>query len=74
MEHEGGGDTNCNRHARYGHQRTGLGTGGFGNKRTNGDHRSDSIVEIGQNAEKSPGHLRRFAVTQTPVENYQLMP
>ena len=31
-----------------------------------------SIAEIGQNTEKSPGNMRRLAVTQTPVENHQL--
>ena len=46
--------------------------GGLGNKRTNGDHRSNSIVEIGQNTEVSPGDLRRIAVTQNPVENHEL--
>ena len=30
------------------------------------------IIENGQNTEKSPGDLRRFAVTQTPVKNHQL--
>ena len=30
------------------------------------------IVEIEQNTKKSPEDLRRFAVTQTQVENYQL--
>ena len=30
------------------------------------------IVEIGQTTEKSPGDLRRLAVTQTPVENHKL--
>ena len=29
------------------------------------------MVQIGQNIEKSPGDLRRFAVTQTPVKAYQ---
>ena len=48
------------------------GTGGFGNKTTSGDHPNYSIVEIGQNTEKSPGDLRRLAVTQTPVKNHQL--
>ena len=43
------------------------GTRGLGNKRTSGDHPNDSIIKIGQNAEKSPGDLRRLAVTQTPV-------
>ena len=31
-----------------------------------------SIVEIGQNTEKSPGDLRRLPVTQTPVKDHQL--
>ena len=37
-----------------------------------GDHPNDSIIENGQNTEKSPGDLRRLAVTQTPVKNHQL--
>ena len=37
-----------------------------------GYHQNYSSVEIGQNTEKSPGDLRRLAVTQTPVENHQL--
>ena len=45
---------------------------GPGNKRTSGDHRNNSIVKIGQNTKKSPGDLRRLAVTSTPVENYKL--
>ena len=35
------------------------GTGGLGNKRTSGDHPSESIVEIGQNTEKSSEDLMR---------------
>ena len=31
-----------------------------------------SIVENGQNTEKSPGDLRRLAVTQTSMKNHQL--
>ena len=27
----------------------------------------ETIVKIGQNIKKSPGHLRRLTVTQTPV-------
>ena len=46
-------------------------TGGLGNKRTSGDHQDYSIVEIGQNTEKSPEDLRRLAVIQTPVKNHQ---
>ena len=37
-----------------------------------GDHSNDSIIENGQNTEKSPGDLMRLAVTQTPVEDHQL--
>ena len=46
------------------------GTGGLENQRTKGDHPNYNIVEIGQNTEKSPGDLKRLAVTQTPVRNY----
>ena len=66
MENESDGDTNCYRCTRYSHQRIGIGTGGIGNKRTSGDYLNDSIVKISQNTEKSPGDLRRLAVTQTP--------
>ena len=37
-----------------------------------GDHPNYSIVEIGQNTEKSPGDLRKLAVTQTLVRNHRL--
>ncbi len=37
-----------------------------------GDHPNNSIVEIGQYTEKSPGYLRRLVVTPTPVVNHQL--
>ena len=46
--------------------------GGFGSWRPNGDHPNKSIIENGQNTEKSLGDLRRLAVTQTPVKNHQL--
>ena len=39
---------------------------------TSGDHPNYSIIENGQNTEKSPGDLRKLAVTQTPVKDYQL--
>ena len=45
---------------------------GFGVWRTRGDHPKYSIIENGQNTEKGPEDLRRLAVTQTPVKNYQL--
>ena len=37
------------------------------------DYPNDSITENGQNAEKSPGGLRRLAITQTPVKDLQLI-
>ena len=73
MECEGDGDTNCNWCTRYSHQRIDTETGGFRNKRTSGDHPNYGFDEIGQNTKKSPGDLRILAVTQTPVENHQLM-
>ena len=54
------------------HQRIYKGTEGLGNKRTSGDHQNYSTVEIGQNTSKTPGDLKRLAVTQTPVEKPQL--
>ena len=48
------------------------GTGGLESWRTSRDHPNDSIIENGQNTEKSSGDLRRLAVTQTPVKNHQL--
>ena len=72
MKHESNGDTNCNWYAEYSYQRIDNGTGGIGNKRTNGGHPNDSISKINQNTEKSHGKLRKLAVTQTSVEDYQL--
>ena len=73
MEHISDGETNCNWCAWYSHQKIGTRTGRLGNKNTSGDHPNYSSAEIDQNTEKSPGDLRRLAVTQTPVENHQLM-
>ena len=38
-----------------------------------GNHPNYSIIENGQNTEKSPGELRRLAVTQTPAKDHELM-
>ena len=46
--------------------------GGLGTKKTSGNNPNYSIAEIGQNTEKSPGNLRKLAVTQTPVKDHQL--
>ena len=72
MEHEGDDDNHCNWFARYSQQKIGTRIRGIGNKRTSGDYPNYSIIKIGHNTEKSPGDLRRLAVTQTPVENHLL--
>ena len=46
--------------------------GGLGNKSTCRDHLNCNIAEISQNNGKSPGDLRRLAVTQTLVKSHQL--
>ena len=46
--------------------------GGVGNRRMSRDHPNYSIVEVGQNTEKSPEDLRRVSVTQIPVKYNQL--
>ena len=63
MEHEGGGDTNCNWFTWKIPQRVDKGTRRLGNKRASGDHPNNSIIKIGQNIVKSPGHLSGLAVT-----------
>ena len=70
--HESDSDTNCNWCSWYNHQRFGKMTRWHGNKRMGGDNSNYSIVEIGQNTEKSPGDLKRLAVTQTPERNHRL--
>ncbi len=38
-----------------------------------GTIQTTALLKTGQNTEKSPGHLRRLAVTQTSVKGNQLM-
>ena len=72
MEHEGDNYTNRDWCFWYSHQKFIKGTGELGNKRTNRDPPNYDIIENGQNTEKSPGDLRRIAITQTPVKDDQL--
>ena len=72
MEHEGNSYTNRDWRFWYSHQRIIEGTNGLRNRRTNGDHLNYNMIENGQNTEKSPGDLRRLAVTQTSVKNHQV--
>ena len=68
VEHESDDYTNCNWGSWYSHQRIGKRTGGPGNNGMNGDHPNYSIIEIGQNTEKSPVDLKKLAVIQTLSE------
>ena len=72
MEHESDNCINCDWCFWHGNLRITQGPGGFGSWWPCGDHPNDSITEDGQNTEKSPGDLRRLAVTQSPVKDHQL--
>ena len=69
-EYEDDGDTNCNRRSWNGFQRLRKSVGRIGNRGTNRNYSNSSIVKIGQNIEKSPGDLKKFA--ETPVKDHQL--
>ena len=51
----------------------GMDLGRVGNEWMNQVHSDYNIVEVSYNTEKSPGELRRLAVTQSPVKDYQLV-
>ena len=70
MEHEDDNYTNRDWCFQYSHQSIIKGTGGLGGERTSGDYPNYSIIENGQNTEKSPEDLRRLAVTKIPVKGY----
>ena len=53
----------------YSHQMIIKGIRELGGRRTSGDHPNYNITENGLNTEKSPGDLRRLAVTQAPVKS-----
>ena len=57
MEHEGNHYTNHDWCIQFINKQINKGTGGLGSWRTRGDHPNDSIIEDGQNTEKSPGDL-----------------
>ena len=72
MDYKGDNDTGCNWYTWNKLQRIGVEIGKLLNK-WNGGHPDNRIVKIGQNTEKSPGDLRRVAVTQTSVKNHQMV-
>ena len=71
VENEGDGDTNCDKCTWNGPQRLRKRNGGDGNWRTNPDYPGYNIVKNGKNTEKSPGDLKRLAITQIPVKYHQ---
>ena len=72
MEHESNDCANCDWCFSHNKKRIIKRPEGLGSWRTGRDNPNDSIAENSQNAETSPGYLRRLAVTQTPVKNHQL--
>ena len=72
MERESDNYTNCDWCFWHSHQRIIKGTEGLENKRSSGYYPNNYIIENIENTEKSPGDLRRHAVTQTPVKDHQL--
>ena len=72
MEHETDNYINCDWSFWSTNKRVTKGTGRHASWMTSGDHPNYNIIENGQNTEKSPGNLRRLAVTETPVKNHQL--
>ena len=68
VEHDVNGDTSSTWH---GPQKLGKGCRRIENRRTNRNHPNLSIIEIGQNTEKSLLDLRRFAMTQALVKGHQ---
>ena len=64
MENEGDGGTNCNWCTWNNKRMIDKGTGRLGNERANVNYLDNSIIDISQNTEESPGDLRRVAVAQ----------
>ena len=72
MEQKSDGNDSCNWCTWDNPQRLGKKDGRFKKRRTSGHHPDYSIVKIDQNTVKSPGDLRRLAISQTPVKDHQL--
>ena len=72
MKHKSDDCTNCDWCFWHYNQRIIKRPGRLGSWRTGRDYPNESVTENGLNTEKSPGDLRRIAVTQTSVRNHQL--
>ena len=71
-EHESDGDTSCNWCTWNDAQRLGKEAGCVRNRSSSRDYPNYSIGKVGDNTERSPGNLKRLAVTQTPVKYHLL--
>ena len=70
MEHGSDGDTNYKWNTRNNPQMLGKRTRRLRNQRASRSYPDYSIIKIDKNTEKSPGDVRRIAVTQTPVKDH----
>ena len=71
IDHEGGSDINCNWCTQNTSQRLDKRPARVRNWRTSQDH-SNYRIKINQNTVKSPGDLKRLAVTPTPAKDHLL--
>ena len=72
MEHEGDDDTSCNWYTRSNPQKLTKKIERLINQRTSRDHPEYGIMKIDRNTKKSPGDLKRLAISQTPGLNHPL--
>ena len=71
VEHKSDGDTTLSWCTRNSSQILGKETGGAGYQ--NRDYFDHSIVKRDNNIQKSIGNLKRLAIAQAPVKNYQVV-
>ena len=67
MGHEGDGDTNYNRSDRYSNQRIDKRTGGLENKRTSGNHKTNSVIKIGRILRRDLGKVLSLKPFSVPI-------
>ena len=72
MGHESENYTSCDWCSWYSDLRIIKANRGRGSKRTSVDHINYYIIENGWKTEKSPGYLRKLAVTQSKIKDDQL--
>ena len=72
MEYEGYSGTNFRWFTWKNPQRINKGTWRLRNQWASRDLADDGMIKIGQNTKKSPGDLKKLAITQIPVRNRDL--